>query len=163
MSEARVQHNEEGKIQYYVMTGKLIFPAINMPNFKFKKEGIWETYLVPDDSKELEVANNLGIKTKSWEDIPESIYLKRWTQLKNGSSNKPVEVQNAAGQKFEFTDESGREKVIGNNTEAKIMYHYLPIKNSYGTFHTYVLDKVKILNLVEKQDASSNLDEELDF
>lgn len=38
MSEARVQHNEEGKIQYYVMTGKLIFPAINMPNFKFKKE-----------------------------------------------------------------------------------------------------------------------------
>lgn len=37
---------------------------------------------MPDDSKELEVANNLGIKTKSWEDIPESIYLKRWTQLK---------------------------------------------------------------------------------
>ena len=66
MSE-RVQKTPDGKIQYYVMEGKLIFPSINVPNFKFKKEGLWETYLIPNDPEELEVAKKIGIKTKKWD------------------------------------------------------------------------------------------------
>jgi hypothetical protein len=159
----RVMKTADGKIQYYVMSGKLIFPAINIPNFKYKAEGTWETYLIPDDPKELETAKKIGIKTKMWDDIPEAIYLKRYTTLKNGGANKPVKVKDADGNPFLFQDESGRDIVIGNNTEAKVMYHYWSTTNSYGTFHNYILDGVRIQNLVEKQDSSSTIEEALDF
>jgi RNA polymerase subunit RPABC4/transcription elongation factor Spt4 len=162
MSE-RVQKTPDGKIQYYVMEGKLIFPSINVPNFKFKKEGLWETYLIPNDPEELEVAKKIGIKTKKWDDIPEAIYLKRYTTLKNGQGNRPVNVKDADGNPFLFQDESGREVVVGNNTDAKVMYHYWNTTNSYGTFHTYILDGVRIQNLVEKQDGTASIEEALDF
>ena len=72
-------------------------------------------------------------------------------------------MKDADGNPFLFQDESGREVVVGNNTDAKVMYHYWNTTNSYGTFHTYILDGVRIQNLVEKQDGTASIEEALDF
>jgi hypothetical protein len=150
--------------EYKTITGKLVFPSINVPNFKFNKNGVWETFLIPDDDKELATAKDLGIRTKSWDDIPEAIYFKRFTTYKNGSAQKPPLVKNADGELFSFKDEdSGREIIPWTNTEAKLMYHFWETKNDWGTYKYYLLDGVRILNLVEKPESNSDMEEALDF
>ena len=116
-----IEKTDEGKIKYYTIDGKLIYPSINNPNFKFNSDGVWETFLIPDNPEDLEMAKKMGVRTKGWEDkeIPESIYFKRFTKNKNGADNKSVIIKNAEGGPFEFNDESGREITIGNQTHAK--------------------------------------------
>lgn len=81
-----IEKTDEGKIKYYTIDGKLIYPSINNPNFKFNPDGVWETFLIPDNPEDLEMAKKMGVRTKGWEDkeIPESIYFKRFTKNKTG-------------------------------------------------------------------------------
>ena len=160
-----IEKTDEGKIKYYTIDGKLIYPSINNPNLKFNPDGVWETFLIPDNPEDLEMAKKMGVRTKGWEDkeIPESIYFKRFTKNKNGADNKSVIIKNAEGGPFEFNDESGREITIGNQTHAKIMFHYWHHENKWGSYDYYILDGVKVLDLVERQDSSASVDEDLDF
>tara|TARA_R110001606_G_C15346931_1_gene647184 strand:+ start:1267 stop:1761 length:495 start_codon:yes stop_codon:yes gene_type:complete len=160
-----VEKTDDGKIKYYTMEGKLIYPSINTPNFKFQADGLWETFLIPDNPEDLEMAKKIGVRTKAFEDkdIPEGIYMKRFTKNKNGRDNKPLIVKDADGNPFNFTAEGGREIVVGNNTQAKVMFHYWHHENKYGNFEYYILDGVRIMELVERQQETTLLDDEVDF
>lgn len=161
--DLKVERNEDGAIKKYVMEGTLIYASINIPNTKFVPDGIWETYFIPDDVEELETARTMGVKIKGWEDkeIPEAVYLKRYTSFKSGKKNSPPVVKDSDGQPFAWVDaDSGREITVGNGTRARIQYHYWQLTNSYGTYNYYILDGVRILDLVERQELS---DPESDF
>ena len=43
------------------------------------------------------------------------------------------------------------------------MFHYWHHENKWGSYDYYILDGVKVLDLVERQDSSASVDEDLDF
>ena len=101
----------------------------------------------------------MGVKIKGWEDkeIPEAVYLKRYTSFKSGKKNDPPHVKDADGQPFAWIDaDSGREITVGNGTRARIQYHYWQLTNGYGTYNYYILDGVRILDLVERQEIEDS-------
>ena len=160
--DLKTERNDEGQIKKYVMEGTLVYPSINIPNTKFVQDGIWETHILPDSEEELEIAKTMGVKTKmvgSEDNMSEAIYLKRYTSFKSGKKNNPPVVKDADGQPFDFVDvESGREITVWTGTRARIQFHYWQLTNGYGTFNYYILDGVRILDLVERQELDSDAD-----
>ena len=165
----RASKNEKGQFNKYSIEGHLYYPSLNRPNTRFKKEGIYETYLCPTDKKEITEAKGQKVKVKEWEDagIPECIYFKQYTKSKSGGENNRPPVLTEDGQPFKFQD-NGRDVIIGNGTRAKIEFYIYTIKNDYGVFTNYMISRVKILDLVEydpdkKDDPTESNEENLDF
>ena len=165
----RPMKDENGKFIKYVMEGHLQYPSLNRPNTKFNKQGVYETYLCPIDKKEISQANDMKIKTKEWEDAGVSmcVYFSQYTRRKDGTENRKPGVITEDGKPFQFND-NGRDVIIGNGTRAKIQYYISQINNSYGTFTKYLINKVKILDLVEytpenNSDPTEVNEENLDF
>jgi len=48
------------------------------------------------------------------------------------------------------------EITVGNGTRARIQYHYWQLTNGYGTYNYYILDGVRILDLVERQEIEDS-------
>ena len=111
----------------------------------------------------------MKIKTKEWEDAGVSmcVYFSQYTRRKDGTENRKPDVITEDGKPFQFND-NGRDVIIGNGTRAKIQYYISQINNSYGTFTKYLINKVKILDLVEytpenNSDPTEVNEENLDF